>query len=53
VPGSAEERGLPPVQPFDLEADPFETTNLHAAHPEIGKRLRALLESYRKTGRSR
>jgi len=53
VPGSADERGLPPVQLFDLEADPSEKTNLQSAHPEIVGRLTALLETYRKTGRSR
>jgi arylsulfatase A-like enzyme len=53
VPGSAEERGLPPVQLFDLEADPSEKTNLQSARPEIVRRLTALLETYRKTGRSR
>ena len=53
VPGSAEERGLPPVQLFDLDADRLEKTNLQSAHPEIVRRLTALLESYRKTGRSR
>jgi arylsulfatase A len=53
VPGSADERALPPVQLFDLETDPRETTNLQAAHPEIVGRLTALLERYRNTGRSR
>jgi arylsulfatase A len=53
VPGSADERGLPPVQLFDLETDPTEKTNLQAAQPEIVGRLTALLERYRTTGRSR
>ena len=53
VPGSKDERGLPAVQLFDLEADPSEKTNLQSAHPEIVRRLTALLERYRKTGRSR
>ena len=53
VPGSPEEQGLPPVQLFDLEADPAEKTNLQDKHPDIVQRLTALLESYRKTGRSR
>jgi arylsulfatase A len=53
VPGSADERGLPPVQLFDLERDPTERTNLQAAQPEIVSRLTALLERYRTTGRSR
>ena len=52
-PGSAEEQGLPLVQLFDLEADPVEKTNLQAAHPDIVRRLTTLLESYRRSGRSR
>ena len=52
-PGSPEERGLPPVQLFDLEADPGETTNLQGKHPEIVRRLIARLESYRTSGGSR
>ena len=52
-PGSVEEKGLPPVQLFDLEADPQERTNLQAAHPDIVQRLTSLLETYRATGRSR
>ena len=52
-PGSAEEQGLPPVQLFDLDADPVEKTNLQAKHPDIVRRLTALLEEYRKSGRSR
>jgi arylsulfatase A len=52
-PGSPEEQGLPPVQLFDLEADPLEKTNLQAAHPDVVRRLTSLLESYRRSGRSR
>jgi hypothetical protein len=33
--------------------DPSEKTNLQSAHPEVVRRLTALLETYRKTGRSR
>lgn len=36
-----------------LEADPAETTNLQAAHPDTVRRLTTVLENYRKTGRSR
>lgn len=52
-PGSPEERGLPPVQLYDLETDPGETTNLHAQHPDVVKRLTTRLEAYRAAGRSR
>jgi arylsulfatase A-like enzyme len=52
-PGSTEEKTLPPVQLFDLQADPGEMRNLQAEHPEIVKRLRERLEAYRATGRSR
>ena len=53
APGSADEKGLPPVQLFDLEADPAEKSNLQAAHPDVVLRLTALIERYRTTGRSR
>ena len=53
APGSPDEQRLPPVQLFDLEADPAEKTNLQAAHPDVVGRLTTLLETYRKTGRSR
>jgi arylsulfatase A-like enzyme len=52
-PGSNEERGLPAVQLYDLEADPAETTNLQAKHPDIVGRLTERLEGYRRSGRSR
>jgi arylsulfatase A len=53
VPGSPDEQRLPPVQLFDLDADPAERTNLQDKHPEIVQRLTTLLETYRKTGKSR
>jgi arylsulfatase A-like enzyme len=52
-PGSPEEKDLPPVQLFDLQADPREIRNLQAEHPDIVRRLRERLESYRAAGRSR
>jgi arylsulfatase A-like enzyme len=52
-PGSPEEKTLPAVQLFDLQADPGETRNLQANHPEIVKRLRERLDAYRAAGRSR
>jgi arylsulfatase A len=45
--------GLPPVQLYDLDADPKEATNLQAAHPDVVRRLTVLLEDYQRTGRSR
>ena len=53
APGSSDEQRLPPVQLFDLDADPAERTNLHDKHPDIVQRLTTVLETYRKTGRSR
>ncbi len=52
-PGSPEEKTLPAVQLFDLQADPGETRNLQAEHSDIVKRLRDRLEAYRAGGRSR
>ena len=52
-PGSSEEKTLPPVQLFDLQADPRETRNLQAEHPDIVDRLRGRLQAYRVGGRSR
>ena len=41
-----------PGQLYDLERDPGETANLYLDHPAIVKRLRDLLDTYRKSGRS-
>ena len=38
---------------YDLDADPGETHDLMARHPDIAARLRALLERYKASGRSR
>ncbi len=51
-PGSPAERGLPPVQLYNLQADVGETTNVQAQHPEIVQRLSQLLEQYVADGRS-
>ncbi|MES2695686.1 MAG: arylsulfatase [Verrucomicrobiota bacterium] len=44
--------GLPPFQLYDLVADPAETTNLAAKHPEIVQRLGRLMSTYIGNGRS-
>lgn len=44
--------GLPPVQLYDMEADPSETRNVQAEHPEVVGRLRELLMKYIRNGRS-
>lgn len=51
-PGSAEAKGLPPVQLFNLEDDPKEQHNLQAERPEMVERLKRLLERYVADGRS-
>ena len=48
----AKRRGLPPVQLYDLEADPAETRNLQADHPEIVADLIARLSAEVRRGRS-
>ncbi len=51
-PGRDDQTGLPSIQLYDLGADPGETNNLQAEHPEVVKRLTALLEKYVRDGRS-
>lgn len=48
----AAQQGLPPVQLYDMEADPGETTNLQEEHPEVVARLAGLLERASAEGRS-
>ncbi|MBI9019543.1 MAG: arylsulfatase [Phycisphaerae bacterium] len=50
-PGKATE-GLPPVQLYDLSKDIAEKHNLQDKHPDVVKRLTALLQQYVDNGRS-
>lgn len=51
----ADKKGTEPAtaELYDLVADPGETKNVHAANAEVVARLTALLQKYRKEGRSR
>ncbi|MEE2886631.1 MAG: arylsulfatase [Planctomycetota bacterium] len=49
---AAAKKKLPPVQLYDLEADPKETTNLQAKKPELVQQLTADLRSLVEAGRS-
>lgn len=49
----AAKAGEPAGQLYDLEADPGELNNVYAQQPEVVKRLTAVLQRYRDTGRSR
>jgi arylsulfatase A len=51
-PGSADAKTLPPVQLYDLEADPGEQRNVHAQHPERVRTMLATLERQVQSGRS-
>jgi arylsulfatase A-like enzyme len=42
-----------PGQLYNLATDPGETINLYSQHPEIVQKLKAQLEEYKKSGRSR
>lgn len=45
--------GEPPGQLYDLAKDPVESNNLYKQRPDIVARLEALLEKYKREGRSR
>jgi arylsulfatase A len=51
-PGTAEEKGLPDTQLYDLSSDLGESKNLQAEHPEEVARLTKLLEEFIANGRS-
>ena len=48
----ARKRGLPAIQLYDLAADPRETTNIQATHPEVVRRLTAEFRRMVESGRS-
>lgn len=48
----AARQGLPPIQLFDLQKDPKETTNVAAAHPEVVMQLTEILKRFVQQGRS-
>lgn len=48
----AAKQGLPPIQLYDMESDPGEEHNLQAEHPDVVKKLTALLDRYVAQGRS-
>jgi arylsulfatase A-like enzyme len=43
---------LPPIQLYDLQADPAEQRNVQADHADVVKNMTALLEQYVARGRS-
>ncbi len=49
---AAKKQGLPPIQLYDLEADPKETTNLGSQLPDVVAELTAILRRYVEDGRS-
>jgi len=51
-PGSAQAKQLPAIQLYDLSSDIGETTNVQDRHPDVVKRLTALLQEYKDSGRS-
>jgi hypothetical protein len=48
----AAKQGLPAIQLYDLDADPKESTNLQAKHPEVVSELSAILRRFIENGRS-
>jgi len=51
-PGRSDLTGLPPVQLYDLEADPGEENNLQAVHPDRVARMKQMLRETIDNGRS-
>lgn len=51
-PASEEAKKLPPLQLYDLAADPGETRNVYESHPAVVKELTELLTQYVQNGRS-
>ena len=41
--------GAPPAQLYDLESDPYQAKNLYTQHPEVVKKMSALIATYTPT----
>jgi arylsulfatase A-like enzyme len=49
---AANQKDLPDIQLYDMQADIREQKNVQAEHPEVVKQLKALLQKYQDEGRS-
>jgi arylsulfatase A-like enzyme len=48
----SKDTSLPPGQLYNIAADPAEENNVYERHPDVVKRLSALLDRYQSEGRS-
>lgn len=53
MPDGTPKPGMPPVQLYDLDADPGETKNVSSENPEVVSRLKKLFGALARSGRNR